>query len=172
MHFFKEMLTLAGYNMGSPTAIRLFSRYLELRKATKKPLSEDDFDFNKVRIKEDVDGDKKKKSAIDIAKSYVMSSFIGKKDSPAVRQIKLNKRKQLPKVWAAAYLKSFPEFLALRANSYDGKQLTAYDVYGAPGYVSYIAEKNRNMRELSTNAGVDPDFCSDPNFLTLRAVTK
>ncbi len=172
MHFFKEMLTMAGYNMGSPTAIRLFSKYLELRKANKKPLTEDDFDFNKVRLKEDVDGDKKKKSAIDIAKSYVMSSFIGKKDSAAVRQMKLNKRKQLPRVWAAAYLKSFPEFITLRANSYDGKQITRYDIYGAPGYVSYIAEKNRNMRELSTSSGIDPNFCSDPNFLSLKNVEK
>jgi hypothetical protein len=169
MHFFKEMLTLAGYNMGSPTAIRLFSKYLELRKAAKKPLTDDDFDFNRERLKDDVDGDQKKRSAIDIAKSYIMSSFIGKKDSAAVRRIKLNKRKQLPKVWATAYLKSFPEFLTLRANSYDGKQITRYQIYGAPGYVSYIAEKNRNMRELSTNSGIDPNFCSDPNFLSLRS---
>lgn len=170
MHFFKEMLTLAGYNMGSPTAIRLFSKYLELRKAAKKPLTDDDFDFNKVRLKEDVDGDKKKKSAIDIAKSYIMSSFISKKDSAAVRQMKLNKRKQLPKVWASAYLKSFPEFLTLRANAYDGKQITSFQIYGAPGYVSYIAEKNRDMRELSTGSGIDPNFCSDPNFLAIRPV--
>lgn len=168
MHFFKEALTIAGYNMGSPTAIRLFTKYLEKRKAAKKMLSYDDFDFNKVRMAKDIYGDGQDKNAIDIAKSFVMSSFISKKDKKAALAIKLKKRKQFPKEWAASYLKSFPEFLTLNANAYDGKQITRYAVYGAPGYVSYVAEQNRQMRNTLNSAGIDPNFCSDPYFLIFK----
>lgn len=168
MHFFKEVLTLAGYNMGGPTAIRLFSKYLEKRKQFKKKLSYDDFDFNKVRTAKDVYGDGKEKNVIDIARSFVMSSFISRKDKQAARIIKLKKRKQLPKEWATSYLKSFPEFLAYNANNYDGKQIRSYSVYGAPGYASYVAAKNREMRNVFNSAGIDPDFCSDPTFLVFK----
>lgn len=168
MHFFKELLTVAGYNMGSPTAIRLFSKYLEKRKQAKKPLTMDDFDFNKVRLAKDTYGDGKERSVIDIDKSFILSSFISPKDKPLARAIKLKKRKQLPREWAASYLKSFPEFLALNANNYDGKQITRYSVYGDPGYVSFVANKNREFRELFNGAGIDPNYCSDPNFLTFK----
>lgn len=165
MHFFKEVLTIAGYNMGSPTALRLFGKYLEKRKIAKKNISYEDFDFNKQRMAKDVYGDGKERSTIEIARSFVMSSFISPKDKEAARAIKLKKRKQLPKEWAASHLKSFPEFLAYNANSYDGKQITRYSVYGTPGYVSFVAEQNRQMRNILNTAGIDPDFCSDPNFL-------
>ena len=167
MHLFKEALTLAGYNMGSPTAIRLFGKYLEKRKLAKKNLREVDFDFNKVRLAKDEYGDGKEKSVIDIARSYVMSSFISRKDSAAVKLAKLKKRRQLPKEWATSYLKSFPEYLAMNANNYDGKQIGKYDVYGAPGYVSYVADRNREFRTTFNNAGIDPNFCSDPEFLSI-----
>lgn len=168
MHIFKEIIALAGYNMGSPTALRLFSKYLSKRKAAKKTLTYDDFDFNKIRLAKDVYGDGKEKSAIDIARSFIMSSFISKKDKQATVNIKLRKRKQLPKEWAASHLKSFPEFLTYNANSYDGKQITRYAIYGAPGYLSYVAEKNRKIRVLFNSAGLDPNFCSDPDFLTFK----
>ncbi len=168
MHFFKDVITLASYNMGSPTALRLFSKYLEKRKLAKKPLTSDDFNFNKVRLVKDVYGDGTEKNAIDVARSFVMSSFISRKDKAPARAIKLRKRKQLPKEWASSYLKSFPEFLALNANSYDGKQISRYSVYGAPGYVSYVADQNRELREVFTGSGIDPDYCSDPNFLVFR----
>lgn len=169
MHFFKEVLALAGYNMGSPTSIRLFSKYLEKRKQAKKKLIEDDFDFNRIRLAKDTFGDGKEKNVIEIARSFIMSSFISAKDTAASKAAKLKKRKQLPKEWAASYLKSFPEFLTLNANNYDGKQTTAYDVYGAPGYVSYVADKNRELRKTFNSSGIDPNYCSDPDFLTFKA---
>ena len=129
----------------------------------------DDFDFNKVRLVKDIYGDGKEKNVIDIARSFVMSSFISPKDKPAARAIKIKKRKQFPKEWATSHLKSFPEFLALNANSYDGKQVTAYAVYGGPGYVSYVADQNRELRATFNNSGIDPDYCSDPNFLVFTS---
>ncbi len=168
MHFFKEVLTIAGYNMGSPTALRLFSKYLEKRKLARKSVTLDDFTFNKVRTAKDVFGDGQEKNAIDIARSFVMSSFISRKDKPAAKAIKLKKRKQLPKEWAASYLRSFPEFLTLNANSYDGKQISRYSVYGAPGYVSYVADQNRELRDAFNGSGIDPNYCSDPEFLVFK----
>ena len=121
-----------------------------------------------MRTAKDIYGDGKEKNVIDIARSYVMSSFISKKDSVAQKRAKVKKRKQLPKEWATSYLKSFPEFLALNANNYNGKQTSAYDVYGAPGYLSYVADRNREFRTVFNNAGIDPDYCSDPNFLSIK----
>ncbi len=168
MHVFKEFLTLAGYNMGSPTAIRLFGKYLDKRKFAKKNLTADDFDFNKVRMANDTLGDGKEKNVIEIARSFVMSSFISRKDTASIKATKIKKRRQLSREWSLSYLKSFPEFLAMNANNYDGKQTKAYDVYGAPGYVTFVADRNRELRKVFNDAGIDPNYCSDPDFLDLK----
>ncbi len=198
LHFYKDVLTYAGYNMGPPTSIRLFDEYLSkrlgLRKITaaeKKEkvkaeeenaspylFNEDenypkalkttakDFDFNNTLSARDFDG--KEKSVVTIARLQVMSSSIGKKDKPDVKLAKVKRRKELPRQWAIAHTKTFPEYLAYRANNYDGQSTARYNVYGTPGYLNIVADKNKAMRDLFNGAGNSPDYCSNPNFLKAK----
>ncbi|MBC7420011.1 MAG: hypothetical protein H7328_04720 [Bdellovibrio sp.] len=195
LHFYKDVLTFAGYNMGTPTSIRLFDEYLSkrlgLRKITKsekaekvkaeednaspylfneqevlaKPIktSLKDFDFNNTAVAYDVD--EKEKSVVTIARLQVNSGSISKKDAPVVKAQKVKRRKELPKQWALAHLKTFPEYLAYRANNYDGKSTSHFTMYGTPGYLNLVADKNKSMRDLFNASGSSPDYCSNPNFL-------
>lgn len=166
MHVYKDILTYAGYNMGMPTSIRLFSEYLQKRIAAKKPLTTSDFDFINIKMATDIDG--KSRSVVDIARLNIMSSFIGAKDTPEVKLMKVKRRKELPKIWATAYLKSFPEYLTYRANEYDGKVLGGYQVYGTPGYLNIVTGKNKILRDTFQSAGIDPNYCSNPDYLKVK----
>ncbi len=189
LHFFKDALTFAGYNMGTPTSIRLFDEYLSKRLGLKKggqksnlgsPYQFDenedypkaiktslkDFDFHNTAVGRDVDG--KEKSVVTIARMQVASFAIGKNDKPEVKLQKVKRRKELPRQWAMAHLKTFPEYLAYRANSYDGTSKGRYTMHGTPGYLNLVAEKNKSMRNLFNGAGTSPDYCSNPNFLKIK----
>lgn len=166
MHFFKEIIGFAGYNMGVQRALKLFNEYLDKRKASNLPLTVDEFDFNNPKMIIDESGDER--SVVSMARAYVMSSFIGPNDTPELKAIKVKRRKELPKQWALAYTKTFPEFLALKANSYDGKTLKPYDVYGFPGYLNSLANRNKSLRMIFENSKLDPNMCSNPDFFQIN----
>lgn len=167
MHFFKEIIGLIGYNTGVHTAVSILRNYLDLRVEKNLKLSMKDFDFNNPAIsKDDVTGEAK--DVVAIARSYVMSPFGHAKDSEKIKKEKAKKHKMLPKNWANAYKKTFPEFLAYRANAYDGKSKKKYGIYGYPGYLNLVAERNRTLRDEFEKSNLDPNLCSDPNFLKMK----
>lgn len=151
---FKEMLALAASSTGVPATMNIFLNYLNKRVENNLMLTDDDFDFTGS------------KNAVTVARSYVMSSFMGPKDSIQMKIEKAKKRKELPKLWALSYTRTFPEHLAFRANTYDGRSNT-YSLLGFPGYLNLLAERNTDLRNVFTNSDLDPDQCTDPNFMKL-----
>lgn len=167
MNFFKEVTGLAGYNMGVQSSVQLLNSYLNKRIAANLPLKAGDFDFNKPALSTDLDGEKR--SVVDIARSYVMSSFVSPVDSTEIRALKLQRRKELPELWKNSFSRSFPEFLAYNANTYDGQSNDPYLIFGFPGYLNALASRNKNIRAMLENGEMDPNICSDPEFLKMKS---
>lgn len=166
---FQKMLTLVGYNSGIGSAFTVFNNYLEQRitanarnKTTKYNLKlsgeKSDFDFASA----------KSISAVDEARSYLMSSSISPKDSKVKKDEKIRKRKQLPAVWGSAYQKTFPEYIALRLNAYKGDSAGRFAIYGFPGYLSALAEKNKMIRDTFNQRGTPPNYCTSDKFLNFE----
>lgn len=153
--YFKTMLSLAALNIGVPTTVNIFVDYLDKRIEKKLSLTTDDFDFGYSR------------DSVNLARDYVMSSFIGPKDTTELKLEKAKKRKEFPRLWASSFTKPFPEHLALRANTYDGTS-SSYSVLGFPGYMNLIAERNASLRMTFEKSDLDPNLCSDPNFLKIN----
>lgn len=167
MHFFKEVILLIGYNTGVHTAVNLLKNYLDKRIEKKLKLTLADFDFNNTKtIKDDFTGEEK--DVVSVARSYIMSSFVSPKEATNIKLDKAKRRKMLPKLWAEAFTKTFPEYLAYRANSYNGKSMDRYSIYGYPGYLNLVAERNKSIREEFKKSRLNPDLCSDPNFLRVK----
>lgn len=163
LHNFNTMIVLAGYNSGIGTAMNAFAKYLDQRiegnrqtKSQKYNLTDAHFNFidTKDLVKE--------------ARLTVMSSNIKATADAKSKADKIKRRKALPSIWATAYTKTFPEFLALKLNSYDGKSVKPFSIYGFPGYLTALAQKNKMIRETFRSAGVDPNYCSLENFLNVR----
>ena len=154
LKLFQEMLALSASSIGVPTSMNIFLEYLNKRLENNLLLTDNDFDFTAS------------KNSVAVARNYVMSSFFGPKDSSELKLQKVKKRKELPKLWATSYTRTFPEHLAFRANTYDGKSIT-YSVLGFPGYLNLVAERNSDIRNVFENSDLDPDLCTDPNFLKL-----
>lgn len=154
MHSFTGMLALAAASIGFSVTADIFTDYVDKRIANQLMLTAGDFDFGNS------------KNLVNEARDYVMSSFIGPKDTPAMKLEKAKKRKEFPRLWATSFTRTFPEHLAYQANTYDGKNIT-YSVLGFPGYLNLVAERNRAMRDVFENSGLDPNLCSDPDFLKL-----
>ena len=163
LHFFKDLLTMLGYNTGVENAVKLLAEYLDQRLENNLLPTWNDFDFHSNLKETDLDG--KTKNVIDVAGSYVMSSIVLPKDSAEVKQMKLRKRKEFPKLWAEAFRSSFPVFLAYHANGYTGKDLEAFPIYGYPGYINKIVDRQDHIRELFNSSSLNPNSCTDPNFL-------
>jgi hypothetical protein len=163
LHYFKEMLSTLGYHTGVETAVKLLSQYLDQRQENQLSATLADFDFQAGQKSKDVDG--QMKDEVDVASAFVLSSVVNSKDSPEEKRMKAKRRKEFPKKWAEAYRESFPVFLALRANSYDGKSLQPYSLYGYPGYLSVLMGRQQQIRDLFVNAELDPNECTDPHFL-------
>jgi hypothetical protein len=125
----------------------------------------DDFNFHNIVKAIDIDG--KEKDVVDIATSYVLSSIVQSKDSPELKQIKIKKRKEFPRLWAEAYKESFPVFLTYQANGYNGKSIQSFPIYGYPGYLSIIVNRNNEIRDLLTNSELNPNSCTLPDFLKI-----
>ena len=159
-------MSQAGYNTGARTAFNILVKYLEQRAVADLPVRPEDFDFTAVSEVFDIDGEKR--PLVDIARLNVMSSFVSPADKPEVKALKLKRRKLLPELWRNSFKKSFPEFLAYNANSFDGSTAD-YQVYGFPGYLNALTTRNRELRALLTDADFNPDLCSDPNFLKMKA---
>lgn len=161
--YFKDLIVLLGYNTGAETAFKLLNEYLDKRIENNLTLSWKDFDFynpNKL-----IDLDNKEKDEVEVARSYVMSSIINANDSPELKQIKLQKRIEFPKQWLLAYTRSFPVYLALRANSYSGNSTNTYAIYGYPGYLNVLVDRNINIETLFKSSDIPPSSCINPDFL-------
>ena len=163
MDEFVDIISFLGYNSGALTAVKILNSYLDKRIESKLNLTNEDFDFS-IRTKTtDIDG--KEKDEVDVAREYVLSSFVAARDSVAVRNTKIARRKEFPKLWAMAYEKSFPIFATYRANGYTGNSLEPFPVYGYPGYLSVISQRNEEIRELFVNSQLNPDMCTPQKFL-------
>lgn len=163
LHQFTTMVVLAGYNSGIGTAMNAFAKYLDQRleanrqtKSAKYNLTAAHFNFidTKDLVKE--------------ARLTLMSSNIKPSESAKSKAEKVKRRKQLPATWANAFTKTFPEYLALKLNSYNGKSTKPFLVYGFPGYLTALAQKNKMIRDTFQSAGIDPNFCSQPDFLNVK----
>lgn len=165
MDFFIEVVSQAGYNTGVKTAFNILESYLEKRIAAKMPVSPQDFDFGANAQVTDLDGEKR--SIIDVARLNVMSAFVSPADKADAKVLKLKRRKSLPDLWKNSYSKTFPEYLAYNANSFDGTA-AEYQVFGFPGYLSAISARNKEIRTLLENAEVNPNVCTDPDFLRIK----
>lgn len=163
MNEFVDITSMLGYNSGALTAVKILSTYLDKRIEYNLPLTAEDFNFAANNTVTDIDG--KEKDEIEVARLYVLSSFIGARDSADVKNTKLARRKEFPKLWALAYEKSFPVFAAYRANGYEGKSVDPYPIYGFPGYLSVISQRNEDIRELFVNSDLNPDMCTPQKFL-------
>jgi hypothetical protein len=142
-----EAVALASYNAGPATAFNALNEYLDKRISSGKKLTAPDFDFHNPKSATDIDG--KEKLVTKIARSYVSSPFIKKGNDPDLK-IKLKKVKLLPEKIRTAHLLSFPEFLIYNQNNFDESQKTitkSYKTIGAPGYLGFLADKNRALRE-------------------------
>ncbi|MFZ3230600.1 MAG: hypothetical protein WA160_10385 [Pseudobdellovibrio sp.] len=167
LHSFRKMITLAGYNSGIGSAMNAFNSYLDQRiaanqrsKSNKYNLKLSDFDFiaTKDLAKE--------------ARKKLMSSFIKPKDLPKDKLEKVKMRKALPGLWASAYAKSFPEFIVYRLNAYKGDSSGNFQIYGFPGYLTALAEKNKFIRDTFNASGVEPNTCSSDQFLNFQEAKK
>ncbi len=163
LHDYKTMLVLVGYNSGIPSASRAFRDYLDQRieanrksKSNKYNLTPAHFDFYSTS------------DLVKDARKIVASSNIKPDDDAETKAAKIQRRKILPKYWASAYTRTFPEYLALRMNEYDGKTKKIFKVYGFPGYLNILVNKNKLIRETFQNGGVDPNYCTLPNFLKIK----
>lgn len=161
--YFEEMISVAGYNTGVATALRLFETYLDARIEMNLPVTNRDFSFYDQELIVDLDG--LKRTAVEVARAYVLSSYIDPLDSDDKAELKAKRRKDFPRVWLAAARQSFPVYLTLKANSYTGQSLNAFSLYGYPGYLSLMAERNQQIRDLFSNSNLNPDSCTDGEFL-------
>lgn len=163
LHDYKTMLVLVGYNSGIGTATNTLVRYLDQRieanrksKSNKYNLTPAHFDFYSTS------------DLVKDARKIIMSSNIKPDDDAETKAAKIQRRKILPKYWASAYTRTFPEYLALRMNEYDGKTKKIFKVHGFPGYLNILVNKNKLIRETFQNGGVDPNYCTLENFLKIR----
>lgn len=163
MHFFKEVTSLAGYNMGSETAVQLLSEYLQSRIENNLPLTWNDFNFRTTEKIKDIDG--KEKSVTEVAANYVLSSILKTTDTPAIKELKILRRREFPRLWAEAYRDTFPVYLAYRANGYKGQEVSAFPIYGYPGYLSIVSDRYAGIRTAFKSLNLSPDMCTQSNFL-------
>ncbi len=162
-----EIVALAGYNAGPGTSFNALNEYLDKRIKAKKKLTAEDFDFHNPKTAKDIDG--QEKSVTQIARLYVNSPYIKKGDTET--KIKIQRAKLLPEKIRNAYLLTFPEFMIYSQNNFDESQKVVtknYKTIGAPGYLSFLAAKDKALRETFAEAGADPFFCSNPKFLKIK----
>lgn len=160
---FVEITSMLGYNSGALTAVKILNTYLDKRIEYNLTLTTEDFNFSANNQVTDLDG--KEKNEIEVARLNVLSSFIGARDSVDVRNTKIARRKEFPKLWALAYEKSFPVFATYRTNGYEGNSVDPFPIYGFPGYLSVISQRNEDIRELFVNSGLNPDMCTPQKLL-------
>ncbi len=161
----KKIISLLAHNTGSTNAVNIFNTYLEKRFEYGLLLKPEDFDFSLNKIKKDIDG--KDRSEVEIARLNLLSGFISIKDSEKLKKIKLKRRRLLPAEWATAFEKSLPVFLTYHANSYDGKSTKPYLMYGYPGYLSLLSDRNTKIRNIFSNSDYGADLCTKKDFLSL-----
>lgn len=163
-----EAIALASYNAGPATAFNALNEYLDKRIKFGKKLTPADFDFHSPKTEKDLDG--KEKSVVKIARSYVNSPFIKKGGDPDLK-MKLLKAKALPGKIRSAHLLTFPEFMIYSQNNFDETQKIVsknYHTIGAPGYLSFLAEKDQALRDTFAETSGGANFCSNPNFLKIK----
>jgi hypothetical protein len=167
MNMLVETISLLSYNAGPSTAFNALNRYLDKRIKAGKKLSSSDFDFYNPKTVRDIDG--QVKSVTEIARAYVNAPYIRKSD-PNLK-IKLMRAKLLPEKIRSSYALTFPEFLIYSQNNFDENQKTVtkkYRTIGTPGYLGFLADKNRALRETFAETSAGANYCSDPNFLKMN----
>lgn len=179
------MVAFNGYNTGPRTAFNMLNDYLTKRIAERKPLTLADFDFYNTRTAQDIDG--KIKPVTAIAQAFVRSAFIKANDPDA--KIKVQRAKFLPEKIRRSHLLTFPEYLIYNQNNFSSSILNPanlakvnairdakrkaierakyqrFSTIGAPGYLSFLASKDKAIRTAFENAGNNRYYCSNPNFL-------
>ncbi len=162
-----EAIALASYNSGPATAFNALNEYLDKRIKIGKNLTAADFDFYNPKSAKDIDGEEK--LVTKIARTYVNAPFI--KINDPNKKIKLAKAKLLPEKIRTAHLLSFPEFLIYSQNNFDETQkivAKGYKTIGAPGYLGFLADKNRALRETFAETSEGANYCSNPQFLKIK----
>lgn len=162
-----EAISLASYNAGPAVPFNSLNEYLDKRLKIGKKLTAADFDFHNPKTAKDIDG--ADKLVTRIARSFV-NAYVIKPNDPDL-EIKLKKVKLLPEKIRTAHLLSFPEFLIYNQNNFDETQKVItkdYKTLGAPGYLGFLADKNRALRESFSETSEGADYCSNPNFLKIK----
>ncbi len=162
-----EAISLASYNAGPAVPFNSLNEYLDKRLKIGKKLTAADFDFHNPKTAKDIDGTDKLVTRI--ARSFV-NAYVIKPNDPDL-EIKLKKVKLLPEKIRTAHLLSFPEFLIYNQNNFDETQKVItkdYKTLGAPGYLGFLADKNRALRESFSETSEGADYCSNPNFLKIK----
>lgn len=164
MKFFVSMMTTAADTMGFERAVQILDSYLTQRQQAGLNLRPADFDFYSNPQQTDLDGEAR--SETDIARANVMSSYMSPTDTKAEVALKVARRRILPLEWASAYTKRFPVYLTYKANSYDGHSvLQPFSVFGYPGYLTLIAERQQSIRAIFSNSELNPDQCTEKDYL-------
>lgn len=163
LHQFKTMIVLAGYNSGISTAMNAFNDYLDQRIAANNKTKSQKYNLTLTHFNFETTKDLVKE-----ARATIMSSFIKRHEDIKTKAEKLKRRKHLPSAWALAYTKTFPEYLALRMNTYNGGSSSKYKIYGFPGYLTALVSKNKMIRDAFQSGGIDPNYCSAENFLKFK----
>ena len=94
-----------------------------------------------------------------------------RKSITADKKIKIQRAKLLPAKIRSSHLLTFPEFIIYQQNNFDENQKVVakgYRTIGAPGYLSFLAAKDKGLRETFQEAGQDPNYCSNPKFLKIK----
>ncbi len=162
----QSLINIVGtmaYNSGLSVSFQAMKNYIEKRETAGLKLSKKDFNFGLQKTATDVDGEVK--DVLKIARLNIRSPF-SKKESAEI----LKKRRfSLPGKINNSFRLSFPEHLIYQqqTNFPDGSKFIPADfkLSGAPGYISFLKDKDTEIRLFLESAGKDPNLCSDSKFL-------
>lgn len=160
LHRLKNMVVTLGYNSGVQTAMNRLNDYLNLRlehtqKESQLQLTAKDFDFDQVDV-------------APLRKLALPKN--PKKDSTPeeieeIKKSEILRMAQFKKAYEKAYQLSFPEFLVLRTNAgpKPPEGVNPYELYGFPGYLSALAQKNKILK-----VNFPGGECTEDEYLKLR----
>lgn len=161
-----ELMGYMSYNSGSGVAMKAIKSYIEKREANAIPTSTTDFNFLQEKSAYDIDGTLQ--DVHKIARLFVASPFKLPGDTPEESALKLRRVKILPEKIRNAYKLTFPEYLIYKQNNFneiDEMINEDYRVLGAPGYIGFLAKKDKANRDVFQNLRLGADYCSNPNYL-------
>lgn len=162
-----EIMAYMSYNAGSDIAFNAVKTYVDKREANNMPISA--FDFNFLQQRTAIDLDSNNVDVHVIARAFVSSPLtIPGEDGDM--ELKFKRAKLLPEKIRNAYRLTFPEYLIYKQNNFNEADSTIgadYRILGSPGYIGFLAKKNKVNRETFTELRLGADYCSNPNYLKL-----